>query len=133
MTKLCRHCKTRAASKPRGLCWTCYLDADVRPLYGKLTPECAQCGLSLDHDPRRRRGELCSLCRGDSGKYAPEVAALLREVTALVRSGRVGPGPTDARPGSVRKVAVMCVRAALKLPVFHPDDSPGLGPGPGGW
>ncbi len=29
----CRHCGTHKMSRPRGLCWGCYLQAEVRALY----------------------------------------------------------------------------------------------------
>lgn len=29
----CQHCHTHAVNRPRGLCWTCYYDPDISPLY----------------------------------------------------------------------------------------------------
>jgi hypothetical protein len=31
---LCRHCHESIISRPRKLCWACYHDDEVRPLYG---------------------------------------------------------------------------------------------------
>ena len=33
MNPLCRHCQKTHASRPRGLCWTCYYAPGVRDLY----------------------------------------------------------------------------------------------------
>lgn len=29
----CRHCKKRVVGRPRGLCWTCFYDPEIRDLY----------------------------------------------------------------------------------------------------
>lgn len=31
----CKHCRTRKATQPRGLCWVCYYVPEVRVKYGK--------------------------------------------------------------------------------------------------
>lgn len=33
MAKMCRHCKQKTCNRPRGLCWTCFYNAEVRKLY----------------------------------------------------------------------------------------------------
>lgn len=30
---LCRHCAQRYSCRPRGLCWICYYNPSIRPLY----------------------------------------------------------------------------------------------------
>lgn len=32
----CRHCRSRAASRPRGLCWGCYCTPGVRDRYPRV-------------------------------------------------------------------------------------------------
>lgn len=34
---LCRHCQETNANRPRGLCWTCYYQPDVRERYGPVS------------------------------------------------------------------------------------------------
>lgn len=31
--KCCRHCQHKVANRPRGLCWSCFSDLDIRVLY----------------------------------------------------------------------------------------------------
>ncbi len=41
--KLCRHCRKRKVTRPRGLCWTCYPSTSIHPhhgiddFYGRIT------------------------------------------------------------------------------------------------
>jgi hypothetical protein len=51
----------------------------------------------------------------------------LLAVGELLLTGAVSGGPTDAGPGTVRKVAVLCVRQDGGLPLWHPDDATGYG------
>lgn len=34
---VCRHCNRKAASRPRGLCWTCYQTPGIREQYVSLS------------------------------------------------------------------------------------------------
>jgi hypothetical protein len=34
---VCRHCGRRVASRPRGLCWTCYQTLDIREQYASMS------------------------------------------------------------------------------------------------
>lgn len=43
--KLCRHCNTSEANRPRGLCWSCYYKPGVRQQYPS-TSKYARRGLS---------------------------------------------------------------------------------------
>jgi hypothetical protein len=42
----CRHCRTRAANYPRGLCSRCWLDPAVRPLHGVIRDTLPRTGLA---------------------------------------------------------------------------------------
>lgn len=44
MRAMCRHCGSKVASRPRGLCWTCYYTAAIRSQYtpGSANPDTAK-------------------------------------------------------------------------------------------
>jgi hypothetical protein len=67
----CRHCQLKAASRPLGLCWTCYFTPGVRVLYGsesKYAPQYADFyGLGALPEPT------------DTIQGTPERAAVLAE------------------------------------------------------
>lgn len=46
--KPCRHCGETRACRPRGLCWACYYNPFVRPLYEPVS-KMAKIGAMRDH------------------------------------------------------------------------------------
>jgi hypothetical protein len=53
---LCCHCGQRPRCRPRGLCWTCYYDANVRCLYSIRPGKFTRRGSGL-----RRAAHACAL------------------------------------------------------------------------
>ena len=89
----------------------------VRPVREDGKPLCVHCG-------RRRRNRPRGLCW--TCYRAPAVQAAYPGNPPPVGSGnpvhRLPGSPTDARPGSEAKMAVMAARAARGECLFHPAD-----------
>lgn len=66
---------------------------------------CPECGGSGDR-PRESSRQAKRFCKACQGVGYPEVPT----------------GPTDALPGSPRKIAILAARWAKRLPLFEPDD-----------
>lgn len=45
---LCRHCQQSVVSRPRGLCWTCFYEPEIRKQY-PATSKFARKGLAYDN------------------------------------------------------------------------------------
>ncbi|MSU76660.1 MAG: hypothetical protein EXS16_01055 [Gemmataceae bacterium] len=88
----CRHCHERPATRPRGLCLTCYDLPGVRLRY----PTTSRFG---------RRGLA-------NGCFAPPTPTF----------------PTQARPGSPEKIAVLAERVRQGVALWHPEDATLAGP-----
>lgn len=93
-----------------------------RKLIGEVSVKlCRECG---EYKVCRPRG-LCWVCY-----YSPGVRETFVIESKFARKG-VGvrnitgktPNPTDARPGSPEKIAVLAARAEAGESLFHPDDS----------
>lgn len=119
--KLCQHCERRQASRPWGLCRACYALPDIQAAYGEPVPSCTECGGKLAWNPIQRDGDLCAACKGTQ-HIAVATRAKLRKVNQLLLTGLVGIGPCSGEPGTVLKIAVLCLRAAQRLPLWHPGD-----------
>lgn len=90
---ICRNCNTPQCHKARGLCWRCYLDADVRekfPLPGWRNAKARWNG---------------SLGIGESNHTRP-----------------LPDQPTNAQPGTEEKIRVLEERAAAEVALWHPAD-----------
>jgi hypothetical protein len=92
---LCQHCRKKRCNRPRGLCWTCYYTPGVRDAYEHPDPEV-----------RKYNG-----CKNAVRATLPAAQVALAAL------------PTAAEPGTFDKLAVLEIRAALKLPLFHPRDT----------
>lgn len=100
MTKpRCAHCKKLPADRPRGLCWRCYYQPQIRAA--------TQC-----MDAFWRNGVLIKLRRG------------VQQPRHVVPAA----GPTDALPGSLEKVLVLKQRARRGEELWHPNDATLGGP-----
>lgn len=119
--KTCRHCRKNSANRPRGLCFSCYADLGVRNLY-PLPPKRGDCRHCHKGNACRPRG-LCSTCfnnhdlRDDypRSKYGPNLDDF--------NGGYTPPDePTDARPGSAAKKAVLAERVAAGRSLHHKED-----------
>lgn len=62
----CRHCKSKVACRPRGLCWGCHSDLSVRAKY-PITSKYARQGCGL-RDPRKLPPEPTSAPPGSLEK-----------------------------------------------------------------
>lgn len=57
MRKPCRHCRNPKATRPRGLCWTCYQSPAIRAAYpstsplGRRSPVRDECDAVLPTEP----------------------------------------------------------------------------------
>jgi hypothetical protein len=54
--------------------------------------------------------------------HMPEGVVLLCEDDSLFFDPPLPASPTDARPGSLEKVAVLCQRRERREALWHPDD-----------
>jgi hypothetical protein len=59
---------------------------------------------------------------GDRTVRMPEDVVQLREEDWLFFDPPLAASPTDARPGSLEKVAVLCQRRERREALWHPDD-----------
>jgi len=68
---------------------------------------------------------LCFKCWNDDGIRAshPPDAKYAAKLPAVKRPGVRMPAPTDARPGSAEKIAVLMGRVARGERLFHPRDA----------
>jgi hypothetical protein len=77
--------------------------------------------------PSNRPRGLCWSCY-----YTPGVRELYPSTSKFARRGvgdfngaaRLAAAPTDARPGTPEKVAILCERARLGVSLWHPLDAP---------
>lgn len=79
---------------------------------------CHHCQVRLIARPRH----LCVACFADRairGRYRPRTTNRPNRRTRV----RPAPEPTAAPPGSLAKVAVLELRAALRVALFHPHDA----------
>lgn len=93
---LCRHCQTKKANRPRGLCWPCYYTPGVKELY----PSTSKYG---------RRHDLTSPS-GYEQKLEQEYAK-----SPLWK-------PSDLASTDPRYRELVAAREAEKLPARHPGD-----------
>jgi len=83
---------------------------------------CRHCGRAKVNRPRG----LCWSCY-----YAPGVRDRYPSTSKFARRGEgnfngnpdLPPTPTDARPGSPEKIAILAERARMKQSLWHPDDA----------
>jgi hypothetical protein len=88
----CRHCRKRKRCRPRGLCFVCHSDAEIRDLYP------------------------AGSAAGKNAKYARRAEA------DGYRAGPLPAAPTDAPPGSEEKMRVMRARVRAGEQLHHPGD-----------
>jgi hypothetical protein len=91
----CRHCRVRPGSRPRGLCWVCYLEPDTRASYFSLSK-------FGGYDSRPGDKEAVGNFRGP---------------------GKPTASATSALPGTPEKVAVLAQRAQDREILWHPGDA----------
>jgi hypothetical protein len=122
---------TTQPRRPRGMCYTCYVDPFIRVLYPAASNvRCARpgCQRRLSPTPRKQKGTggLCQICRDApylrkkaastwGHGLSAAIKARLAEAEALAPT--VGPEPTTARPGDARRLAAYIQRAALGLAI----------------
>ena len=126
---LCRHCGLRPINSPRGLCRGCYSNPRARPLYSPVkrlnTHPCLHCRQRLADPANGSRG-LCHVCSRDpalKARYPSKSDPRLGQQEPTVPIARVlAARPTDARPGTPEKIAVLEARAAAGEYLWHPLD-----------
>jgi len=79
---------------------------DPLPTGGRRTV-CKRCVKARDDAQRRAEADQLAAALAEAARLAEELARL---------------APTDAPPGSPEKFAVLCDRAARRVPLFHPRD-----------
>ena len=123
---VCRHCKTRVATRESGRCGPCHAGLAGRDAERARRPKPAVC-LNCQNPARsvnRPRG-LCWGCYYTPGVkelYPPASPYARRGIGNVNRTSRLPAAATDAEPGTAEKVAVMCERAARGESLFHPGD-----------
>lgn len=97
----CLHCGKRAVNRPRGLCWPCYYDPEIRYLYP------AYRGRNDDDDDSDSSYDrkFAEQLRAHQNLRHPLPAEFTREL-----------------PGSEAKIRVLEGRAARGESLWHPDD-----------
>jgi hypothetical protein len=95
LTRLCRHCGTRAVNRPRCLCWSCYYTPGVRQLYPP-TSKFARQGVGLGNRNAPLPPEPTAALPG-----TPEKVAVL-EARAAARVALWHPGDPVDRPPPAR-------------------------------
>src|SRR5215813_12982281 len=129
----CRHCQRRkAALWRRGLCGTCFRQADIRRQYPHSplpppAPLCKHC--NRNRGQRWKRG-LCLGCYMKPAvreRYPPRYCSTAGRPWQLQGEDFNGPGttpePTRATPGSLEKIAALRERAGNRQALWHRDDA----------
>jgi hypothetical protein len=124
MNITCYHCRKQKPEAARGLCHYCYARPAIRVLY-KARPSvprerkpCAHCKLTKAITCRG----LCSRCYSTPGVRCCYGRPATRGV-GLGNAPKMPVHPTDAPPGSERKMRVMHERLARGESCFHPLDA----------
>lgn len=79
----CVHCKRHSASRPRGLCWVCFYNRDVRDLYPAKVTSFGSRSLRLGR-------------RGQPTKYLPGTSEKIKVMSRRLARGETLFHPLDA-------------------------------------
>lgn len=108
----CRHCKENAATRPRGLCRSCYYDLGIRAQYRSTSKYGLREGSDYKESLKRPADVLTRLVRDVLDERKAHLLQVLQ--------------PTDAIPGSEEKVRILIERAKLarklRVSLFQPGD-----------
>lgn len=90
----CRHCRSKKASRPKGLCWSCYFRPGVKELYKSTS------------------------------KFAPGKMSTMDPFEQLKKKIESNPHwkPCPYHPSDPRYCQTVDIRESLGLPPRHPED-----------